>query len=50
MLHSMYSVKHSNVTGNPFEWQLGETKLYNTPSPILHCISQLGENIGGEGH
>ena len=43
-----------------------KTRLYNTPSPILysvkrsdvttspshiiHCISQLGENKGGRGH
>ena len=27
-----------------------KTRLYNTPSPILHCISQLGENKGGQGH
>ena len=25
-----------------------KTRLYNTP--ILHCISQLGENKGGHGH
>ena len=24
-----------------------KTRLYKTPSPILHCISQLGENKGG---
>ena len=27
-----------------------KTKLYNTPSIILHCISQLGENGVGQGH
>ena len=27
-----------------------KTKLYNTPSPILHRISQLGENIEGQGY
>ena len=25
-------------------------RLYNTPSSILHCISQLGENKGSRGH
>ena len=25
-------------------------KLYETPFPILHCISQLGDNKGGKGH
>ena len=32
--------------------ELGENRviLYNTPPPpILHCISRLGENIGGQG-
>ena len=44
------SVKHSDVTGNRLKWQLGEKKLSNTPSSILHCISQLGEYIGGPCH
>ena len=43
-------VKCSGVTGSRFEWQLGENKVKNTPSPILRCISQLGENIGGRGY
>ena len=25
-------------------------KLYKTPSPILHCISNLGDNNGGQGY
>ena len=25
-------------------------KLYNAPSPILHCTSQLGGNIEGQGY
>ena len=40
----LYSVKRSDVTGNRFEWQLGENKVTWHPSPILHCISQLVEN------
>ena len=41
-LEPVYSVKavHHSV----------KTRLYNTPSPILHCISQLIENKGGRGH
>ena len=35
------SVKRSDVTGHRFEWQL---------VGILHCINQLGENIGGQGY
>ena len=27
-----------------------KTMLYKNPPPILHCISQLGENKGGRGH
>ena len=27
-----------------------KTRLYKIPSAILHCISQLGENKGGQGH
>ena len=27
-----------------------KTKLYNTPSPILHCISYLSDNNGGQGY
>ena len=27
-----------------------KTRVYNTPSPIRHCISQLGENKRGQGH
>ena len=30
--------------------QFCETRLYKTPSPILHCISQLSENKAGPGH
>ena len=37
-----YSVKRSDVT----RWKLG----YITPLSILHCISQIGENEGGQGH
>ena len=47
------SVKRSDVTGSPFEWQLGETMLYRvykTPLHILHCISKLSENIAGQGY
>ena len=29
---------------------LGENKVMWDPSLILHCISQLGENKGGQGH
>ena len=27
-----------------------KTMLYNTPSPILYCIIQLGENIAGQSY
>ena len=27
-----------------------KTKLNKTPSPILYCISQLGDNSGGQGY
>ena len=27
-----------------------KTRLYKIPFPILHCISQLDENKGGQGH
>ena len=30
-----YYVKRSDVTGNPFEWLLGETILYKTPHPYF---------------
>ena len=44
-------MKRSDVTRNRFEWQLGENNaIYKTPSPILYCISFLGENIGGQGY
>ena len=61
----MYSVKCSDVTRwkqgyitppPPYFilWNavtsLGENKVIQEPSPILHCISQLGENKGGRGH
>ena len=29
---------------------LGGNKVIQEPSPILHCICQLGENKGGRGH
>ena len=29
---------------------LGENRVIKEPSPILHCISQLGENKGCRGH
>ena len=45
-----YSVKRSDVTGNRFEWEFKLYKLYKTPSPILHCISLLGDNNGGQGY
>ena len=32
-------VKRSDVTGNRFEWELGENKAIKDPLPILHCIS-----------
>ena len=32
-----YSVKRSDVAGNPFEWLLGKKMLYKS-SPILHHI------------
>ena len=31
-------------------WKSVKTRLCKTPSPILHCISQLGENKGSQGH
>ena len=50
-----YSVKRSDVDGNPFEWLLCEKKeLYMSLSPTLHCIYiyiyiLLAENIAGQG-
>ena len=34
-----YSVKRSDVTGNRFEWQLGENKLNNTPPPYFIVLA-----------
>ena len=63
--HPVYSVKRSDVTRwkqgyiRPpplyfilWNWvtSLGENKVILDHSPILHCISQLGENKGGHGH
>ena len=38
----LHSVKRNDVT----RWK----QSYIGPLPILHCISQLGENKGGQGH
>ena len=62
---SLYSVKCSDVTRwkqgyitppPPYFilWNavtsLCENKVIEEPSPLLHCISQLGEKKGGQGH
>ena len=45
-----YSVNRCDVTGNPFEWLLGEIMLYKSPSPILHCIRLLIKDIAVQGY
>ena len=45
-----YSVEHSDVTEYPFEFNSVKTTLYETTSPIQHCISQSDENIGDQGY
>ena len=41
----LYSVKHSDVT-----WKQGYIRPPPPPPLILHCIGQLGENKGCQGH
>ena len=44
MLNAVTSLE-SVLNGNSVK-----TKLYKTPIPILHCISELGDNNGGQGY
>ena len=45
-----YSVKRSDVTRNTFEWLRWKWHYVKSPSPVLHCIRLLGENIAGQGY
>ena len=38
VLYAGYSLKRSDVTGNRFEWELGEKRLYMTPPPPPYII------------
>ena len=42
------SVKRSDVTGNPFEWLLGEIRLYKSCSPYFSILAS--SVIGGQGY
>ena len=38
LLHTVNSVERSDVTGNRFDWQLGEKKSYITPLPPYYIV------------
>ena len=44
-------MKRSDVTGNSFEWLIGEDNvIFSPPPPILHSIRLLGENSACQGY